>query len=229
MLILSDKVTELLTTPPRRLWTDKRTHNAGVVAILPLPTMIVTGSDNGLDSPKSVIPVLTGSYDERVRIYEINTITLRATLKTDLQLDGGVWRLKLMDDYTVPADATSAGSSNGNNDDHSDHAPSQHHFLILLSNMHGGAKILRVTHTHAPGSSLSWEISVETQFRRGHESIVYACDAIRDGHQRGHHYTVVSTSFYDMKICTWSFVDRMKDEAKSKKGLDKLEERDLVH
>jgi hypothetical protein len=46
-------------------------------------------------------------------------------------------------------------------------------------------------------------------FRTGHESMVYCCDAwLEDPNTCT--YTVVSTSFYDMKICTWKFVDRVK-------------------
>jgi len=57
-------------------------------------------------------------------------------------------------------------------------------------------------------------------FRAGHESMVYCCDARVENDnsdtERGGgggtapEYTVVSTSFYDMKICTWKFVDHFK-------------------
>ncbi|KAL2421382.1 hypothetical protein ABEF95_007417 [Exophiala dermatitidis] len=212
------------------LWKDRRTHTAGVVSILPLAPV------------NTFTPLITGSYDEFIRIYELNPsqFPFRATFKTELRLNGGVWRLKVLDQY----------SSNNNNHQH------QHHTLILASLMHGGASILRLTHTYDSGSSQSdtsgtgiWTITPLTLFRSGHESMVYCCDAIREhpdasapmpgadagpaptksgpNHAAEHKhvtidkedpttapptYTVVSTSFYDKKICTWTFVDRFKAE-----------------
>jgi hypothetical protein len=49
---------------------------------------------------------------------------------------------------------------------------------------------------------------VIARFEKGHDSMVYSCDFLR-GEAAGA-YTVVSSSFYDKKICTWGFVDKMK-------------------
>ncbi|KAL2415432.1 hypothetical protein ABEF95_006377 [Exophiala dermatitidis] len=210
------------------LWKDRRTHTAGVVSILPLPPV------------NTFTPLITGSYDEYIRIYELNPsqFPFRATFKTELRLNGGVWRLKVLDQY----------SSSSNHHQH------QHHTLILASLMHGGASILRLTYTYdsessQSGTSETWTITPLTTFRSGHESMVYCCDAIREhpdasapmpgagadagpgptkprpNHAAEHKhvttdkedpttapptYTIVSTSFYDKKICTWTFVDQFK-------------------
>lgn len=61
-------------------WQDKRLHEAGVTAILPL-------SDD---------MIVTGSYDDHVRLIYAPTVGRRQVL-ADLNLDGGVWRLKMVD------------------------------------------------------------------------------------------------------------------------------------
>lgn len=221
------------------LWKDQRTHNAGVVSILPLPQIQGQGAHTG----GGIIPVVTGSYDEFIRIYELDATTYpyRAKLQTDLRLNGGVWRLKLLDQYSSvnsnrqcnrQSNSTSTATTSITNTT----APNQrhqqqqhHHTLILASLMHGGAAILRLTYTvttsqssssSPPPSPDSWTITPLATFRAGHESMVYCCDAWREdpdpsSKPHSYTYTVVSTSFYDMKICTWTFVDRFKAELDS--------------
>ena len=202
------------------LWRDRRSHTAGVVAILPLsPLHLPTGAR--ADQTRGLVPILTGSYDEYLRLFELDTTTNRATLKTELRLNGGVWRLKCLDEY-------STGESEGKY---------QLQTLILASLMHAGAAILRITWTASDVKTWTWEITPVTTFQGGHESMVYCCDArleacadepdngekavvaSQDG--RGGDkalpakwtpsiYTIVSTSFYDMKICRWRFVDEYK-------------------
>ncbi|KIV81943.1 hypothetical protein PV11_04090 [Exophiala sideris] len=169
------------------LWKDRRNHTAGVVAILPLP------SNDGPRIPHPRKTVITGSYDEYLRVFELDTKTHHAVWQTELRLAGGVWRLKVLDQYTTP--------TKGDIDDH--------HSLILVSLMHGGAAVLRLTYS---ADSLSWTITPLMTFRAGHESMVYCCDARLETGPEGiaPTYTVVSTSFYDMKICTWKFVDHFK-------------------
>jgi diphthamide biosynthesis protein 7 len=183
--------TTLLTSTPLHLWTDRKTHTAGVVAILPLsphPT-------------SSTIPILTGSYDEHIRLFLLDTHSpiLKRSLTFEKKLGGGVWRLKLMHESTAPITS-----------------PSQNpHYsaLILASCMHGGVRILRLTYTRPEGAeaaSKSWHITVLQKFTKGHESMNYGSDfcAARDedGKRTGE-YTIVSTSFYDRAVCVWKFVD----------------------
>ena len=64
---------------PTKLWQDRRTHQAGLTAILPL--------DNEL--------VLSGSYDDHVRLLSTPPLGRRQVL-AEAYLGGGVWRLKLL-------------------------------------------------------------------------------------------------------------------------------------
>ncbi|KAI1619881.1 hypothetical protein EDD37DRAFT_570449 [Exophiala viscosa] len=174
---------------PMPLWKDRRNHTAGVVAILPLPS----NDESPIPHPRKTI--ITGSYDEYLRIFELDTKTYRAIWKTELKLGGGVWRLKVLDQYTTPTVGDSIP---------------HHHSLILSSLMHGGAAVVRLTYS---ADSDSWSITPLVTFRAGHESMVYCCDARLDNRtaeEAPPTYTVVSTSFYDMKICTWKFADHFK-------------------
>ncbi|KAH7139185.1 hypothetical protein B0J11DRAFT_423585 [Dendryphion nanum] len=65
------------------LWSDRKTHGAGVTAILPLPT----NSDQ--------ILLLTGSYDDHIRLISAPSFGRRSIL-AEGNLGGGVWRLKLL-------------------------------------------------------------------------------------------------------------------------------------
>jgi diphthine methyl ester acylhydrolase len=61
------------------LWQDRKLHEAGVTAILPIaPDLIVTGS-----------------YDDRIRLISFSPGSRRQTLAEE-NLGGGVWRLKLL-------------------------------------------------------------------------------------------------------------------------------------
>lgn len=70
------------------LWTDRKTHQAGVTAILPLANDLL----------------ITGSYDDHIRVIHAPPIGRRQVL-AELDLGGGVWRLKMLDDGTVSRDA----------------------------------------------------------------------------------------------------------------------------
>lgn len=66
-------------------WQDKRLHDAGVTAILPLSDELV----------------VTGSYDDHVRLIFAPKIGRRQVL-ADRNLDGGVWRLKMIESDELP-------------------------------------------------------------------------------------------------------------------------------
>ncbi|KAJ9604104.1 hypothetical protein H2200_011627 [Cladophialophora chaetospira] len=198
-----------------QVWKDRRNHSAGVVAILSLASPSTTMESN--QSRPQTIPLLTGSYDESVRIFEIDPTTYRGTLKTELKLNGGVWRLKVLDEYTT----------------NQNHGTNEYHYLLLASLMHAGAAIIRITYTTSSTGEVTWTIKPLTTFTAGHESMVYCCDARLENPDASQQenaydeagnklaradgmaaepptYTIVSTSFYDMKICTWKFVDEFK-------------------
>lgn len=63
------------------LWTDRRSHEAGVTAILPLANDLL----------------ITGSYDDNIRLISAPPVGRRQVL-AELNLGGGVWRLRMLDD-----------------------------------------------------------------------------------------------------------------------------------
>lgn len=69
---------------PTSLWTDRKTHQAGVTAILPLTNDLL----------------VTGSYDDHIRLISAPLVGRRQVL-AELDLGGGVWRLKMLDDGAV--------------------------------------------------------------------------------------------------------------------------------
>ena len=70
------------------LWTDRKTHEAGVTAILPLANDLL----------------ITGSYDDNIRLIAAPPVGRRQVL-AELNLSGGVWRLRMLDDDTISNDA----------------------------------------------------------------------------------------------------------------------------
>lgn len=64
---------------PLRLWQDRKLHEAGVTAILPISEDLV----------------VTGSYDDHIRLLLTPASGRRQTMAS-LNLGGGVWRLKLL-------------------------------------------------------------------------------------------------------------------------------------
>lgn len=63
-------------------WQDRRSHQAGVTAILPLA------------SEENIL--ITGSYDDNIRVLHV-PIVGRKQILAEENLEGGVWRLKLLD------------------------------------------------------------------------------------------------------------------------------------
>jgi diphthamide biosynthesis protein 7 len=78
---------ESSTLSPTTLWTDRKTHEAGVTAIHPLAVNLL----------------ITGSYDDHIRLIAAPPVGRRQIL-AELDLGGGVWRLKMLDDNIVRND-----------------------------------------------------------------------------------------------------------------------------
>ncbi|KAL3492574.1 hypothetical protein BJX62DRAFT_224526 [Aspergillus germanicus] len=167
----------LLNTSDRALH-----HTAGVTSILPLP--IPLDHRITLGSPL----LLTGSYDESLRVYHAAG---RGRVVTEEGLGGGVWRLQLLD-----TTATTAGGETWT-------------FLVLASCMHGGTRVVRVVVSAGDrGEDVSAEIEVLAEFTE-HESMNYASgvwglDLQRRAVDEGSELKVVSSSFYDKRVCVWS-------------------------
>lgn len=88
------------------LWQNRKLHHAGITAILPLPETLV----------------ITGSYDDHIRLLQLPKIPgdTRPQLLAELNLGGGVWRLKLL--TTGRASSSSSSSSQRDDDDSADAA-----------------------------------------------------------------------------------------------------------
>ncbi|KAF2004316.1 hypothetical protein P154DRAFT_56212 [Amniculicola lignicola CBS 123094] len=151
-------------------WVDKKIHGAGVTAILPLETEL------GVDL------VLTGSYDDHIRLVNGPLIGRRSIL-AELNLGGGVWRLKQID---------------------MTNAPSKHEegdmvvATILASCMHAGARIIRLVRKEE-----EWSFEVVAKFEE-HKSMNYGSDVQPFTNEQGQR-TFISTSFYDRLLCLWRF------------------------
>ncbi|PPJ50558.1 hypothetical protein CBER1_05530 [Cercospora berteroae] len=96
-------------------WQDRKLHQAGVTAILPLSDTLV----------------VTGSYDDHIRLLSLPAVGRRKVL-AELNLGGGVWRLKLLTPPTShvaqPSHIESGGGgiSSSNSTADADHGSGQH-------------------------------------------------------------------------------------------------------
>ncbi|KAL4988284.1 hypothetical protein BDW68DRAFT_196796 [Aspergillus falconensis] len=145
-------------------------HTAGVTSILPLPIPLSHAAAKG--EPL----LLTGSYDEHLRVYHACRGG-RSEVIAEMGLGGGVWRLQLLSTHTSTA-------------------KEEWTFLVLASCMHGGTRIVRVT---VPGEGEAG-IEILAEFTE-HESMNYASDVWKGGVGPG--IRVVSSSFYDRRVCVW--------------------------
>lgn len=152
---------------------DGKAHGAGVTAILPIAIGVGTEEI-----------VVTGSYDEFIRVLTLGTSSRRAQVLCEKRLGGGVWRLKcLRHDRPSP---------NG-----------KLKIEVLASCMHAGTRILQICRSEAQ----FWDIKIVARFEE-HESMNYASDARREVFGKNSSCTTfVSTSFYDRKLCIWNLED----------------------
>ena len=152
---------------------NQKAHGAGVTAVLDISAM--------MDSDALVL--LTGSYDEYIRVVVANVDQGSSRIVAEKRLGGGVWKLKLLE---RPSEA-----------------PKENGFHVLASCMHAGPKLLQL----APSRESDWEISVVAGFK-GHESMNYASECRALVKEPGlKDLQFVSTSFYDKKLCVWSITD----------------------
>ncbi|KAM7193761.1 hypothetical protein V8F20_008236 [Naviculisporaceae sp. PSN 640] len=156
--------------PPSKL----RGHDAGVTAILPLPSKA--------GKPSLVV---TGSYDDHIRLFSLSSASpyspLRAHNLAERNLGGGVWRLKLIDIDDEP----------GGGGEYLWRA------RILASCMHAGTRVVELVQTS------DGEYSFRTVGRfEEHQSMNYGSD-FHPGSVEQKKLTVVSSSFYDKLMCLW--------------------------
>lgn len=148
--------------------SDMKTHTAGVTAILYL-------ANQSLNSET----IVTGSYDEYVRVLACEPQRQKLRVLAEKRLGGGVWRLKLLKSELYDTSRT---------------------YKILASCMHAGPMILGINCSVEE----DWTISITAHFE-GHKSMNYATDALEQKRENGViSTTCVSTSFYDKKLCVWN-------------------------
>ncbi|KAK0611125.1 hypothetical protein B0T14DRAFT_540338 [Immersiella caudata] len=148
----------------------KRKHDAGVTAILHLP----------MQEPGSEL-VLTGSYDDYIRLFSVGPAIYgpgATRVLAERNLGGGVWRLKLVSIKNKPQSDTWEAT-------------------ILASCMHGGARIVKLSKTDAG----NYRFHVVGSFVE-HKSMNYGSD-FQPGETGV--LPIVSTSFYDKLLCLWEF------------------------
>lgn len=156
------------------LSSDRKTHGAGVTAILPIES--VAGGDEDV--------VVTGSYDESIRVLVLPSGRRRSRLLAEKRLGGGVWRLKRLETKLMDEDAGVK-------------------LRVLASCMHAGARVLEIRRSREG----NWAIDVLAKFEE-HKSMNYASDAQPRSNGNGTNVTtIVSSSFYDRKLCVWRIND----------------------
>jgi diphthamide biosynthesis protein 7 len=165
-------------------------HDAGVTAILPLPLDTEAGKDI----------LVTGSYDDNVRVYASYDYRegqgTKPKVLAELYIGGGVWRLKFIRDYTL------CRWKEGEKKEEV-----IRRFRILASCMHAGARVLEVKGSlHG-----EWTIEILASFE-DHKSMNYGSDVMPTSRQVEMETQLddskalcVSTSFYDRLLCVWRF------------------------
>ncbi|PVH87851.1 hypothetical protein DL98DRAFT_509385 [Cadophora sp. DSE1049] len=180
--VISFGQTELYSYDSRKKRSQShKFHDAGVTAILPLTPGSL--ADEEL--------LLTGSYDEFVRLYSTDDKKVLAKLK----LDGGVYRLK------------SLGQVNW-------FGPQSTTYAILTCCMHAGTKII-----HVKGSKTgNWSIEVVGSLNvpgNDPNNLCYAAAARLSGplgptKQYQEKRLCVSGTFVDKKLVVWEFTHEFK-------------------
>lgn len=154
-------------------------HMAGVTAILPLSLTLSDGS--GI--------VVTGSYDDHLRVYSTRSQLAGVMLSppkilAEENLGGGVWRLKLIRLQQLDKDSSSS--------------PTDWTALLLVSCMHAGSRIVEISGDY--GSAC--QIKVLGRFEE-HKSMNYGSDFQPGTELNSRPLRCVSTSFYDRLLCLW--------------------------
>lgn len=156
------------------IWKNSKTHGAGVTAVLP-----------GALLPDTCLGeyILTGSYDEYVRTFDLRSTTYPLQ---ELRLGGGVWRLEPMPKYISTEETRTISELDAG---------------VLASCMHAGPRIL--------GMGDSGSLKTVAGLTDAHKSMNYASAISREdsGWRR-----IVSSSFYDKSLCSWTSVRLWKTD-----------------
>ncbi|KAJ8611619.1 hypothetical protein MRB53_037843 [Persea americana] len=176
---------------PINLWRDRKQHSAGVTSILPL----------------SADMCLTGSYDDHIRLLGLPVQGSKSVL-AELDLGGGVWRMKLLHVNALHRKESYFGESSEN--DHMSSIITSRSYTILASCMHAGARIVELKQQHHDSTNATqgmtaadWHFEVKAKFVE-HTSMNYGSDT-HPYHTSDGKVMIVSSSFYDRRICLWQY------------------------
>jgi len=218
--------TDIDTIDVNFLLTLKRTHQAGAVSICGLgPVQPSSRYQAEVESGSYACQwfILTGSYDETLRLFILNVNhsdqdlaepgppTLSFVLQAELALGGGVWRIKLLDSYENPAPLQPDAAISTD-------------YILLIAGHTSGAHIVRLTITESVSAhdERKCEFKIEKSFTEGHDSLVYAVEARSGAPVRGSvsnqfshevKWEIMSTSFYDKRVCNWKWTDPRPHES----------------
>ena len=181
---LSDGSIENAEVPPA--WTDRRTHGAGVTAVLPVRI-----------GPNGKMILITGSYDDRIRVLSVPEGGLemqrRSQLLAEQDLGGGVWRFKILG---VRQEGDTLINFYSNERFSSKYIASRDSVIrirLLVCCMYAGAKVVDVIWKSEEDS---WNFQVVAEFTE-HKSMCYGCEAW------GTVTKIATCSFYDRRVCVW--------------------------
>ena len=150
-------------SPPQSIFVDRKTHGAGVCTISPHPL-----------SPHLIA---TGSYDEKVRVWDARSQS-KPLLIAEVGTGGGNWRLRWH-----PTNPT----------------------LLLAACMYNGAAVIQwdqEKEDKEDEGSIRGHLKVKC-CHEGHESITYGADWYRDeGDKKS--MLAATCSFYDRSLHLWS-------------------------
>jgi len=131
--------------------------------------------------PLSESLVVTGSYDDHLRILQTNQGG-RPQILAEQNLGGGVWRIKIIEGRTVASGDLER-------------------IILLVSCMYAGARVVELAQ-EVDAEQSTWKIRVLAAFDE-HKSMNYGSD-FQPGSSTGQK-TIVSTSFYDRLLCVWQY------------------------
>ncbi|KAL8673544.1 MAG: hypothetical protein Q9168_002033 [Polycauliona sp. 1 TL-2023] len=168
--------------PSVKFERDSRIHSAGVTAMIGL-----CRAKDGAEY------LLTGSYDESVRVICIHESNRAADVKAKEQLNGGVWQMKLFGQSFDSLDSV------------------QTNFRVLASCMHAGCKVIEVRR----GAEDEWTIEILAEFMDAERinPLYYASDVqLGSNGLELQDMTFVSTSFYDKKMWIWKVKEKTAED-----------------
>lgn len=166
-------------------------HEAGITAILPLPL-----------GPSFPVVILTGSYDDHVRIISIPDLGLggpdsKYEVLSELKLGAGIYRLKLH--YDCPL-------KSANVDD-------EFSFQVIASCMQAGSRILEVSWSGKWAVKvLAWSDSKDDD-QLCYASAIQPIPTGYDLQSKPHRSIFVSTSFYTKDLLVLEYNSAVKIEA----------------